>query len=68
MLPLGIKIRTNIMDDDFPKQYPRSIALHHNEWVALRSIAIEKGVSRNRLIRDFLQAAILEHSDAIVAA
>ena len=56
------------MDDDFPKQYPRSIALHHNEWVALRSIAIEKGVSRNRLIRDFLQAAILEHSDAIVAA
>ena len=56
------------MDDDFPKQYPRSIALHHDEWVALREIAKEKGITRNRLIRGFLQAAILEHCDAIVAA
>ena len=56
------------MDEDFPKQYPRSIALHHDEWVTLRSIAIEKGVSRNRLIRDVLKAAISEHFDEIVAA
>jgi len=56
------------MDDDFPKQYPRSIALHHDEWVMLREIAIEKGISRNRLIRGVLKAAILEHSDAFIAA
>ena len=56
------------MDDDFPKQYPRSIALHHNEWVTLRAIAKEKGVTRNRLIRDVLKAAISEHFDEIVAA
>ena len=56
------------MDDDFPKQYPRSIALHHDEWVALREIAKEKGITRNRLIRGVLKSAISGHSDAIVAA
>ena len=56
------------MDDDFPRQYPRSIALHHDEWVTLRAIAIEKGVSRNRLIRGVLKAAISEYLDEIVAA
>ena len=56
------------MDYDFPKQYPLSIALGHDEWVALRSIAIERGISRNRLIRGILKAAILEHSAAFIAA